>query len=197
VSFPLSAKILVTMIIMTLAVAMLGALAQVVVHDIIPTYREMKAESSAASNADQTAESAPTPGLSDNGDGRGDLFSRDVDVEDPDGGQALYEAEQFVWTLKWTHIHLFGMNMIFIFMGSIVVFLDLSSRTRAWLVGVPFAAVLVDIAAMWLKAYVSPHFFWLHVPGGCVFGTVFAYVSVRALLEMWLTRHSPIDGKSA
>ncbi len=33
--------------------------------------------------------------------------------------------EQFIWTLKWSYIHLFGINLIFIFMGAIAVFLDL------------------------------------------------------------------------
>ena len=40
---------------------------------------------------------------------------------------------------------------------------------------------------MWLKAYVSPAFFWLHVPGGGLFAAVFGYVSLRALREMWFT----------
>jgi hypothetical protein len=78
-----------------------------------------------------------------------------------------------IWTLKWTHIHLFG------------IWLDAVSALRTWLVVLPFIGVLVDILAMWLKAFVSPVFFWLHVPGGGLFAAVFAYVSLRALWEMW------------
>ena len=33
--------------------------------------------------------------------------------------------------------------------------------------------------------FVSPTFFWLHIPGGGLFAIVFAYVSLRALREMW------------
>jgi len=99
----------------------------------------------------------------------------------------FYQQEQFVWVLKWTHIHLFGMSMIFIFMGAITIWLDVSSDVRTWLVVLPFIGVLVDILAMWLKAFVSPAFFWLHVPGGGLFTIVFAYVSLRALWEMWFT----------
>ena len=183
VSFPLQAKILVTMIILTLAVAMLGALAQIVVHDIIPTFREMRVESGSDSKAGQQIKSDQTSDLSN--DRRGDLFSEETDSDDPGRSQAFYDSEQFVWLLKWTHIHLFGMNMIFIFMGVITMFLNHSNRTQAWLVGLPFAGVLVDIGAMWLKGYVSPHFFWLHIPGGGVFGAIFTYVSIRALFEMW------------
>lgn len=183
--FPLPAKILVTSIIMTLAIAMLGALAQVVVHDIIPTFQEMRSSSEPDSGADQQTERAVGEGSYSDSTDRGDLFSEEAVTENPGIKQAFYKSEQFVWSLKWTHIHLFGMNMIFVFMGAITLFLDLPNRTRAWLVGLPFAGVLVDIAAMWLKGYVSPHFFWLHIPGGGVFGIIFAYVSIRALVEMW------------
>jgi hypothetical protein len=98
---------------------------------------------------------------------RGDLFSDDAPgAETSTEPIPFYKTEQFVWTLKWTHIHLFGMNMIFIFMGVIAIFLDVSTRRKTLLVVSPFAGVLIDIATMWLKAFVSPAFFWLHIPGG-------------------------------
>ncbi len=103
-------------------------------------------------------------------------------------GPMLRDDKQFVWLLKWTHIHLFGMSMIFIFMGAVTVFLDLSPAARSWLVALPFAGVLADIAAMWLKTYISPVFFWLHVPGGGLFGIIFIYVSLKAFKDMWLTK---------
>ena len=99
--------------------------------------------------------------------------------------EPFYKTEQFVWTLRWTHIHLFDMNMIFIFMGAITLCLDLTAKTRAWLIVLPFIGVLVDIASVWLKGYVSPVFFLLHIPGGVLFGTIFIFVSLCALREMW------------
>jgi hypothetical protein len=51
------------------------------------------------------------------------------------------------------------MNMIFIFMGAVALFLDLSSRIRTWIIILPFAGVVLDIASVWLKIYVSPAFF--------------------------------------
>ena len=71
-------------------------------------------------------------------------------------------------------------------MGGITYFLNLSSRARTWLIVLPFLGILIDITAMWLKAYISPSFFWLHVPGGGLFAIVFCFVSLRALWEMWL-----------
>ena len=102
----------------------------------------------------------------------------------------FYENEQFVWSLRWTHIHLFGIGMIFIFMGGISLLLDAGPTFRAWLIALPFVGMLIDIAAVWLKGFVSPGFFWLHLPGGGLFGLVFGYVSLRALWEMWFKPRS-------
>jgi hypothetical protein len=177
---PVPAKALVTMIILTMAIAMLGALGQIIVHDIIPTFF---AEEQMAGHSASEMESVTSPGEREATSGHGDLLASaplKKKVAEP-----FYKTEQFVWTLKWTHIHLFGMNMIFIFMGAITLFLDLTAKTRAWLIVLPFVGVLVDIASVWLKGYVSPVFFWLHVPGGALFGTIFIFVSLRALREMW------------
>lgn len=178
--FPLPAKALVTMIILTIAIAMLGALGQIIVHDIIPTFF---AEEQMAGHSGSEMESVSSPGEREATSGRGDLFASaplEEKVAEP-----FYKKEQFVWTLRWTHIHLFGMNMIFIFMGAITLLLDLPAKTRAWLIVLPFVGVLVDIAAVWLKGYISPAFFWLHVPGGALFGAILVYVSLRTLWEMW------------
>jgi hypothetical protein len=177
---PVPAKALVTMIILTMAFAMLGALGQVIVHDIIPTFF---AEEQMVSHHAGEMESVTSPGKGEATSARGDLFASapmEEKVAEP-----FYKTEQFVWTLRWTHIHLFGMNMIFIFMAAITLFLDLTAKTRTWLIVLPFVGVLVDIAAVWLKGYISPAFFWLHVPGGALFGTIFVFVAFRALKEMW------------
>ena len=62
--------------------------------------------------------------------------------------------------------------------------LDLGIRARFWLIELPFVGVFMDIAAMWLKIYISPVFFWLHIPGGGFFGLVFIYINIRAMVEM-------------
>jgi hypothetical protein len=177
---PVPAKALVTMIILTMAIAMFGAFGQIIVHDIIPTFF---AEEKMVGHSASEMESVTSPGEGEATSGRGDLFAStplEEKVAEP-----FYKTEQFVWTLRWSHIHLFGMNMIFIFMGAITLSLDLTAKTRAWLIVLPFVGVLVDIAAVWLKGYVSPAFFWLHIPGGALFGAILIYVSLRALWEMW------------
>ncbi|MFZ7127824.1 MAG: hypothetical protein ACOWWM_16830 [Desulfobacterales bacterium] len=180
-SFPLPGKILFTAILLTMAVAMVGALGQIVVHDIIPTFFSNSGAQAAASKKVELTDTS--------GKERGDLF----EGLDPTSVQAktdepYYLRDQFVWTLRWTHIHLFGMNMIFFFLGAVTLFLDTGWRARAWLIGLPFPGVVVDIAAVWLKNYVSPVFFWLHIPGGGLFTAVFLIVFVRAMKELWWNR---------
>jgi hypothetical protein len=187
-SFPVPAKALVSAVILTMALAMTGAMVQVIVHDIVPTFFSASHSSNGGDDS--------MPGIETHAAGkdeqtatRGDLFSEEpahMAAKKP----SFFTSEQFVWTLKWTHIHLFGMNAIFIIMGIVCVFLDLGLRTRTWLVVLPFVGVFIDIAAMWLKAFVSPAFFWLHIPGGGLFGLVFIYVNIRALVEMWGSRVS-------
>lgn len=187
--FPIPAKALVSSIILTMMLAMLGALGQIVIHDIIPTFfaesettapdgMSIEGMSDSESDADGTSSS-----------GHGNLFADEVPVAE-ETAQALpfHKTDQFVWTLKWTHIHIFGMNMIFIFMGGIAIFLKVRTRWKTLLVVLPFAGILIDISTMWLKGYVSPAFFWLHIPGGGLFAIPFFYVSVRAFREMWWVR---------
>jgi hypothetical protein len=179
------AKALSTCIILTLSLGMIGALGQVVIHDILPTFQTSAASVEMPMPATEHEKKHSVSSESIAVPERGDLFSELSQPVIKTKKTPFYKAERFVWTLKWTHIHLFGMGMIFIFMGAISLLLDASPKLRTWLIVLPFLGVLIDISAMWLKAFVSPAFFWLHIPGGGVFAAIFAYVSLRAIWEMW------------
>ena len=185
--FPMPAKALVSIVILTMAIAMAGALGQIIVHDIIPTFFSGQPTGEHLDKSEKSDQHASKDSDFNSSD-RGDLFSEGSVQDVVPKEKPLYQTEQFVWTLKWTHIHLFGINMIFIFMGAITLFLNFSIKTRTWLVILPFIGVLADILAVWLKGYISPVFFWLHIPGGGLFGVVFAFVAVRAFWEMYRTR---------
>lgn len=174
--FPFPAKVLVTAILLTMAVGMAGALAQIVVHDIIPTFFSSDSEL-------KTTESALSDPVTEE---RGDLFDVSPMSSTEKSEEPIYKNDQFIWTLKWTHIHLFGMSLIFILTGAVVVFLDMRAGVRAWLIGLPFLGIWIDIASMWLKGYISPDFFWLHIPGGGLFGAIFIFVFFRGIFEMWV-----------
>ena len=181
---PTPAKALVTCIIVTMAFGMLGAVGQIIVHDIIPTfYADPENSKNPATGMDHEGmEDIAAPAAAS---GRGDLFSKLAPIAKK-AEEPFYQGERFVWTLRWSHIHLFGMNAIFILLGIVTFLLDAGIRLRTWLIVLPFVGVLIDILSMWLKNFVSPAFFWLHIPGGGVFGLIFAYVSLRAFWEMWI-----------
>jgi hypothetical protein len=178
---PRPVKVLLSAILITLSLAMVGALGQVIVHDIIPTFFTDEAK------LHGDMEAVPNDVLEPGGEtqARGDLFGDDSTVHSEPETKSLMDNEQFIWTLRWTHIHLFGMCMIFILLGVVTVFLDISVAARNWLIALPFVGVVVDIAAMWLKAFVSPAFFWLHIPGGGLFAGIFVFIFFRAMGEMW------------
>ena len=75
---PIPAKALVSCIILTMAIAMLGALGQIMIHDIIPTFF---AESSGIPAAGMSMESMQDSGSAAEGaapSARGDLFAEDT-----------------------------------------------------------------------------------------------------------------------
>lgn len=182
---PTPAKALATCIIGVMALGMLGALGQVIIHDIIPTFYSQAADEETAPPPDDPHDGMDHSPPPQSKPDRGDLFA-DLSAVENKSAKPFYRQEQFIWTLKWSHIHLFGMSMIFIFVGAVTICLDGGPTLRTWLVVLPFIGVLVDILSMWLKTFVAPAFFWLHVPGGGLFAAVFAYVSLRALWEMWV-----------
>jgi hypothetical protein len=165
---PLPAKALATMVILMVMVGLGIAAGQAVIHDIIPTFL--------------SEEEAGMEEVEMSGAERGDLFAEEPKEEKK---RPFYKTDEFIFALKFSHIHIFGMTSIFVHMGVIALFLDLSLRARVWLVVLPFIGILMDLAAIWLKLFVSPSFFWLHIPGFGILGTLFTIVSGLALFQMW------------
>ncbi|GMQ79788.1 MAG: hypothetical protein BMS9Abin03_226 [Thermodesulfobacteriota bacterium] len=176
-NWPAAGKVLVTMIIVMMSLGFISAAGQIIVHDIIPTFKDNGQHKSTnhENQADQTAM-------------RGDLFS---DASAEEKTSPFYQTDEFVFALKFTHIHIFGMSAIFILMGILVLFLDLSQRNRIRLIVLPFIGIIIDLTSVWLKLFIHPAFFWLHIPGGLLFGTVFAVDSVLMLSQMWSTPSKP------
>ncbi|MES0446912.1 MAG: hypothetical protein ABUJ92_10235 [Desulfobacterales bacterium] len=180
--WPLTAKVLVTMIIVMMSLGLSFAVGQIIVHDIIPTFSD--------SNKQMMPDEGGEMEKHSDSDMRGDLFSdasedlfTDVPVEEK--ASPFYQTDEFIFALKFTHIHIFGMSAIFILMGMIVLFLDLSIKARIWLIVLPFIGIIIDLSSAWLKLFVHPAFFWLHIPGGTLFGAIFAIDAVLMLWQMW------------
>lgn len=170
--WPLTRKVLVTMIIIMMSLGLGVALGQIVVHDIIPTFWGERHHIT----TDHTE-------MESDSDTRGDLFAK-VPVEKR--VIPFYQTDKFIFALKFTHIHIFGMSAIFILMGILVLFLDISQGIKIWLIVLPFLGVIIDLASVWLKLFVDPIFFWLHIPGGVLFGVVFVVDAILMLWQMWM-----------
>jgi len=172
--WPLPGKVLVSMIILMMSLGMGGALGQIIVHDIVPTFWGKEAHTAQETGSEENADAA-----------RGDLFAEPTEVKKK--AAPFHETDEFIFALKFTHIHVFGMSGIFILMGVIVLFLDASIQMRTWLIGLPFIGVVIDLASVWLKIFIHPAFFWLHIPGGLLFGIIFAVEVVMMVREMWFS----------
>lgn len=175
--FPVSARVLITIIIVSLSAGMAGAAGQILIHDIIPTFFS-------EGTGDDYVENSKADNMSHHSSDRRDLFAGEQ-IEHPQPEVDFLESEQFIWALKWTHIHLFGIGFIFIIMGCITLLLHLKDSLKIWLIILPFVGIFIDISALWLKTFISPHFFWLHLPGGNLFVLIFFYVSMKSIQEMW------------
>jgi hypothetical protein len=171
-SFPLTGKVLVTMVIVMMSLGLGVALGQIIVHDIIPTFWS-DGQHMTMDHAEMETQS----------DMRGDLFA-DAPVEKK--VIPFYQTDEFIFALKFTHIHIFGMSAIFILMGILVLFLDISQGIKIWLIVLPFLGVIIDLASVWLKLFVDPIFFWLHIPGGVLFSVVFVVDAILMLWQMWM-----------
>ncbi|MGW8325673.1 MAG: hypothetical protein ACWGNI_08185 [Desulfobacterales bacterium] len=171
-AWPLTGKVLATMIIVMMSLGLGVALGQIIVHDIIPTFWSDR-QHMTMDHAEMETQS----------DMRGDLFA-----DAPLGKKVIpfYQTDEFIFALKFTHIHIFGMSAIFILMGILVLFLDVSKKIRIWLIVLPFIGVIIDLASVWLKLFVDPIFFWLHIPGGVLFGVVFVVDAILMLWQMWM-----------
>ncbi len=189
-AFPIPLKALITAILITLAFGMIGAGGQIIIHDLIPTFLSNTEKGQGHQHGGNTTKSHHSGGrnnVSSHENTNNEDFFADMDKGNTKiSDTPFYSTENFIGLLKWTHIHLFGMNFIFILLGSVTLLLNLSGKIRTWLIVLPFIGIFIDIGAMWLRSYVSDVFFWLHIPGGGLFVGIFVVVFLRAMWEMWI-----------
>jgi len=86
-----------------------------------------------------------------------------------------------------SHIHLFGISIIFLLTGAIFALSETPIWARVTLVVVPYLSILMDIGSWWFTKYVDPAFFaYVVVAGGACMGLALAGQIVIALWEMWI-----------
>jgi hypothetical protein len=107
------------------------------------------------------------------------------------------EGATFASLTRVSHIHLFGISFIFMFVGLIFSFAETTStQYKCIAIGMPYAFLITDILSWWLTK-IHPMFAWLVIFAGMGMGISFAFMLVTSILEMWLFKPVFIDGFGA
>jgi hypothetical protein len=95
------------------------------------------------------------------------------------------EGATFSSLTRVSHIHLFGISFIFMFVGIIFSFsTTASSKYKSIAIGMPYLFLIVDILSWWLTK-LSPMFASLVMVAGAGMGASFAFMWIVSLKEMW------------
>lgn len=96
-----------------------------------------------------------------------------------------------------SHIHLFGIAFIFMFVGMIFsLAAGVPPALKASAIVMPYIFLFVDIASWWLTK-LSPHFAWLVIIGGGMMGLSFVFMWSVSMYEMWIMPWKHADSRDA
>ena len=85
-----------------------------------------------------------------------------------------------------SHIHLFGISIIFLLTGAIFALSETPIWLRVSLVVIPYLTILMDIGSWWFTKYLDPAFFaYVVIAGGACMGLALAAQILISLWEMW------------
>jgi len=95
------------------------------------------------------------------------------------------EGATFSSLTRVSHIHLFGISFIFMFVGLIFSFAQTPTTLyKSIAIGMPYAFLVIDILSWWLTK-LHPMFAWLIMFAGLGMGASFTFMWIISLLEMW------------
>lgn len=84
-----------------------------------------------------------------------------------------------------SHIHLFGIAFIFLYVGWIFALAQYPQRWKLILISTPFAFLILDVLSWWLTKYI-PTFAWLTMIGGFGYSLASTIMIFTSLIQMWL-----------
>ena len=103
----------------------------------------------------------------------------------------------FASLTRVSHVHMFGISFIFMFVGLIFSFSETTTtQYKCIAIGMPYAFLVADILSWWLTK-INPMFAWLVIFAGMGMGVSFMFMWVTSILEMWLFKPVFIDGLGA
>jgi len=85
-----------------------------------------------------------------------------------------------------SHIHLFGIAFIFIFVGFIFsLTVGFNKKAKAIIIAIPFLFLIIDIMSWWVtKSF--PWFAWFTIIGGFGYMSSFALMWFSSMYQMWI-----------
>lgn len=96
-----------------------------------------------------------------------------------------------------SHIHLFGIAFIFMFVGLIFsLAAGVPKPLKVTAIITPYVFLLVDIASWWLTK-LNPNFAWLVVLAGGAMALSFAFMWIVSMYEMWILPRRHPDTRDA
>jgi len=98
-----------------------------------------------------------------------------------DGGASITSLTRI------SHIHLFGIAFIFLFVGWIFALAEYTQRWKLILIATPFAFLILDVVSWWLTKF-SPVFAWLTMIGGIGYSLASTTMILTSLVQMWIPR---------
>ena len=108
-----------------------------------------------------------------------------------------YTGASFSSLARVSHIHLFGIAFIFMFVGLIFSLASGIPKTlKSTVIVMPYIFLLIDIASWWLTK-LNPHFAWLVIIGGGTMGLSFAFMWIVSMYEMWIMPRIREDDRDA
>jgi len=100
----------------------------------------------------------------------------------------------FASLTRVSHVHMFGISFIFMFVGLIFSFAETTTtQYKCIAIGMPYVFLVADILSWWLTK-IHPMFAWLVIFAGMGMGVSFMFMWVTSILEMWLFKPVFIDG---
>lgn len=85
-----------------------------------------------------------------------------------------------------SHIHLFGISIIFALTGAIFSLSATPVPFRTTLVVFPYLTIIMDIGSWWVTKYYSEWFAYIVIIGGALMGLALACQILISLWEMWI-----------
>ena len=95
-------------------------------------------------------------------------------------------GENIVSLARVSHIHLFGISLIFMVTGGIFALSETPVWLRVAVVAIPYLTIIVDIGSWWLTKYLSPTFAYVVLVSGGGMGLALAVQIFIPLWEMWV-----------